>query len=194
MRNHSHFGGPPADYQSWPYATDAATALRQLDDAYDKWIAGVRALDDDELDRPCGPAEGPYADYPFSDADPAHQPRDDSPRRRNRLHPRPLREQPREEGEVANARNAPTRQGRTPDAARVPAVQPERLLRGGLRPDRRAGAVEAVGERAVDRRADQARRRCAARLDGPRQGGARVPAPRRAAVRGAGRPNTRTST
>ena len=26
MRNHSHFGGPPADYQSWPYATDAATA------------------------------------------------------------------------------------------------------------------------------------------------------------------------
>ena len=35
MRNHSHFGGPPADYQSWPYATDAATALRQLDDAYE---------------------------------------------------------------------------------------------------------------------------------------------------------------
>ena len=44
MRNHSHFGGPPADYQSWPYATDAATALRQLDDAYEKWIAGVRGL------------------------------------------------------------------------------------------------------------------------------------------------------
>jgi hypothetical protein len=66
MRNHSHFGGPPADYQSWPYATDAATALRQLDDAYGKWIAGVRGLDDDELDRPCGPAEGPYAEYPIS--------------------------------------------------------------------------------------------------------------------------------
>jgi hypothetical protein len=65
MRNHSHFAGPPADYQSWPYATDAATALRQLDDAYEKWMAGVRALDDDELDRPCGPAEGPFADYPF---------------------------------------------------------------------------------------------------------------------------------
>ena len=26
MRDHSHFDGPPADYQSWPYATDAATA------------------------------------------------------------------------------------------------------------------------------------------------------------------------
>jgi hypothetical protein len=66
MRNHSHFGGPPADYESWPYATDAGTALRQLDDAYEKWVAGVRGLDDDELDRPCGPAEGPYADFPIS--------------------------------------------------------------------------------------------------------------------------------
>ena len=67
MRNHSHFGGPPADYQSWQYATDAATALHQLDDAYEKWMAGVRALDDDELDRPCGPAEGPYAEHAFSE-------------------------------------------------------------------------------------------------------------------------------
>ena len=59
MRNHSHFGGPPADYQSWPYATDAATALRQLDDAYEKWIAGVRGLDDDELNRPVRARRGP---------------------------------------------------------------------------------------------------------------------------------------
>ncbi|WNG93779.1 DinB family protein [Mycobacterium sp. ITM-2016-00318] len=65
MRNHSHFDGPQADYQSWSYATDAVTALAQLDDAYGKWMAGVRALTDDELYRPCGPAEGPYADYPF---------------------------------------------------------------------------------------------------------------------------------
>lgn len=65
MRNHSHFGGPPADYQSWPYATDAATALKQLDDVYATWLAGVRGLSEDGLYRPCGPAEGPYADYPF---------------------------------------------------------------------------------------------------------------------------------
>lgn len=62
MRNHSHFGGPPADYGSWPYATDAATALRQLDDEYARWLAGVRSLDNAALARPCGPAEGPYAD------------------------------------------------------------------------------------------------------------------------------------
>lgn len=66
MRNHAHFGGPPADYQSWRYAGDAATALRQLDQACAGWITGVRALNDDDLARPCGPAEGPYADEPFS--------------------------------------------------------------------------------------------------------------------------------
>jgi hypothetical protein len=65
MRNHSHFDGPPADYQSWNYATDADTALRQLDEAYAQWIAGVRGLSDNDLSRPCGQAEGPFADYPF---------------------------------------------------------------------------------------------------------------------------------
>lgn len=66
MRNHSHFGGPAADYQSWTYATDAASALTQLDTEYQRWTAGVRALTEDDLNRPCGPAEGPYADEPMS--------------------------------------------------------------------------------------------------------------------------------
>ena len=66
MRSHSHFDGPPADYQSWPYATDAATALAQLDDAYDDWMTGVKGLDDAALARPVGPAEGPYADAPMT--------------------------------------------------------------------------------------------------------------------------------
>ncbi len=66
MRNHSHFGGPAADYESWTYATDAATALAQLDAEYQRWTAGVRALSNDDLNRPCGPAEGPYADEPMS--------------------------------------------------------------------------------------------------------------------------------
>ncbi|VEG45199.1 DinB superfamily [Mycolicibacterium flavescens] len=65
MRNHSHFGAPYADYQSWRYATDAATALRQLDEQYQTWIGGVRGLCDEDLNRPCGPAEGPYADHPL---------------------------------------------------------------------------------------------------------------------------------
>jgi len=63
MRNHSHFGGPPADYQSWNYATDAKTALRQLEDAYANWIAGVRGLDAEALKLPIGPSEGPWAEH-----------------------------------------------------------------------------------------------------------------------------------
>ena len=66
MRNHSHFGGPPADYDSWDYATDAGTALDQLDDAYRLWRDGVLGLDDAALARPCGPAEGPYAEEPMT--------------------------------------------------------------------------------------------------------------------------------
>jgi hypothetical protein len=66
MRSHSHFGGPPADYQTWPYATDAAAALTQLDDAYRDWITGVKNLTDDDLAKPVGPAEGPYADAPMT--------------------------------------------------------------------------------------------------------------------------------
>ena len=62
VRNHSHFGGPPADYGTWQYATDAATALDQLDQAYGQWRDGVLGLDDAGLAEPCGPAEGPYAE------------------------------------------------------------------------------------------------------------------------------------
>jgi hypothetical protein len=67
MRTHSHFGGPPADYQSWAYATDAAAALRQLDEAYDGWVTGVKALSADDLTTPIGPAEGPFAERPMTD-------------------------------------------------------------------------------------------------------------------------------
>ncbi|OBF26872.1 serine/arginine repetitive matrix protein 1 [Mycobacterium sp. ACS4331] len=67
VRAHHHFGGPPADYATWPWATDAGTALSQLDAAHSDWIAGVRALDDEALGRPIGPAEGPWADYPMLD-------------------------------------------------------------------------------------------------------------------------------
>jgi hypothetical protein len=67
MRTHSHFDGPPAEYQTWPYATDAATALQQIDDAYDGWMSGVRTLTPDDLATPIGPAEGPWADKPMFD-------------------------------------------------------------------------------------------------------------------------------
>jgi hypothetical protein len=61
-----HFGAPPVDYDSHEYPGDAATALAQLDAAYAAWTAGVRGLDEEGLRRPCGPAEGPWADSPMA--------------------------------------------------------------------------------------------------------------------------------
>jgi hypothetical protein len=63
VRNAAHFGGPPVDYQTFAYAGTAARALGQLDDAHAAWIKGVRGLGADGLARPCGPAEGPFAEY-----------------------------------------------------------------------------------------------------------------------------------
>jgi DinB superfamily len=67
MRVASHFGGPPAGYDTWPYAGTAAEALDQLDEAYAAWLAGVRGLGEEGLARPCGPAEGPFAESPLAD-------------------------------------------------------------------------------------------------------------------------------
>jgi hypothetical protein len=66
MRSASHFGGPPASYQGWDYAGTAKEALAQLDQEYARWTAGVRSLDADDLARPCGPAEGPFAEAPLA--------------------------------------------------------------------------------------------------------------------------------
>ncbi|HEX6869789.1 MAG TPA: DinB family protein [Micromonosporaceae bacterium] len=62
----AHFGGPATDDESFAYAGTADEALWQLDQAYAAWVAGVRDLDDDGLARPCGPAEGPFAEYPMA--------------------------------------------------------------------------------------------------------------------------------
>jgi hypothetical protein len=65
-RSAAHFGGPTCDPDNFAYAGTAAEALRQLDDAYATWRDGVRGLGADGLERPCGPAEGPYAEYPLA--------------------------------------------------------------------------------------------------------------------------------
>lgn len=62
----SHFGGPAMDYHSFAYAGTAAAALDQLDQVYLDWRKGVTSLDAAALARPCGLAEGPYADYPMA--------------------------------------------------------------------------------------------------------------------------------
>jgi hypothetical protein len=62
-RDASHFGGPPVDFGTFEYAESAAAALDQLDSGYAAWIKGVQSLGTDGLARPCGPAEGLFAEY-----------------------------------------------------------------------------------------------------------------------------------
>jgi hypothetical protein len=66
MRNAAHFGRAPVDYASFVYAGTAAEALGQLDREVGLWLDGVRALGETGLGRPCGPAEGPFADAPLA--------------------------------------------------------------------------------------------------------------------------------
>jgi len=66
QRTAAHFGGPPRDYDTFEYADTAGEALRQLDEAYAAWVKGVRGLGTEGLARPCGPAEGPYAEFPMA--------------------------------------------------------------------------------------------------------------------------------
>ncbi|ORA12497.1 DinB family protein [Mycobacterium arosiense] len=66
MRAASHFGGPAMSYDTFRYAGSADEALGQLDQAYESWSGGVRKLSATGLNRPCGPAEGPFADYPLA--------------------------------------------------------------------------------------------------------------------------------
>jgi hypothetical protein len=58
----SHFGGPPVSWDTFEYAGTAEAALAQLDAGYAAWTAGVHGLGPAGLARPCGPAEGPWAE------------------------------------------------------------------------------------------------------------------------------------
>jgi hypothetical protein len=66
MRSAAHFGRAPVDYASFSYATTAAGALDQLDAEVAIWLEGVRSLREQGLNRPCGPAEGAFADAPLA--------------------------------------------------------------------------------------------------------------------------------
>ena len=66
MRNASHFGGAPIDYQTAQWSPRAADALAALDRQYAAWVTGVATLDEEALARPVGAAEGPYSDLPYA--------------------------------------------------------------------------------------------------------------------------------
>ena len=51
---------------TWEHLAKVEGGLDLLDRSYRAWTDGVRSLGDDGLRRPCGPAEGPFADYPMA--------------------------------------------------------------------------------------------------------------------------------
>jgi len=67
VRNAAHFDREPTDYFSFEYATTAAEALAQLDAEYSTWLAGVGSLGEAGLERPCGEAEGVYAEWSMAE-------------------------------------------------------------------------------------------------------------------------------
>ncbi|RKN39275.1 DinB family protein [Streptomyces hoynatensis] len=52
-----YFGGQDVDFETFAYAGTADEALKQLDDMYGRWNAGVRELSDADLENP--PRVGP---------------------------------------------------------------------------------------------------------------------------------------
>ena len=67
MRAANHFGRPGTiEYETTDWPLTAAGGLELLDHHYQAWIDGVRSLGDERLHRPCGPSEGPFAEYPMA--------------------------------------------------------------------------------------------------------------------------------
>lgn len=69
MRTATHFEGVTqqefgARLQTMDWPGTAADALAVLDDAYDRWVAGVTSWGEKGLAEECGPAEGPWERYP----------------------------------------------------------------------------------------------------------------------------------
>jgi hypothetical protein len=66
-RNAAHFGGPPVSYETYRWTMQADEALAALDGAVSTWLCGVAGLGADGLERPIGPAEGPWAERTYAE-------------------------------------------------------------------------------------------------------------------------------
>jgi len=65
MRASSHFGDGSLSYDTVEWPSSAEAMLHLLDAQHDAWIRGLRSLGADDLGRPVGPAEGPFAERTY---------------------------------------------------------------------------------------------------------------------------------
>jgi hypothetical protein len=66
QRSTNHFGDGGFDVDAIEFPATAQRARELVDEWYRTWFDGVRALGEPGLHRPCGPAEGPFAEAPFA--------------------------------------------------------------------------------------------------------------------------------
>lgn len=66
VRASNHFGDGSYTFQAATVPGSADEALALLRENYRRWQEGIAALGAEGLARPCGPAEGPFADAPIS--------------------------------------------------------------------------------------------------------------------------------
>jgi hypothetical protein len=66
QRARNHFGDGTVSLETRPIPGSADDAMALVTEQYGIWREGVAALGEEGLERPCGPAEGPYKDHPFA--------------------------------------------------------------------------------------------------------------------------------
>lgn len=66
LRNASHVDGREFDRDAWEWTPSAADGLAALDAQRTRWLDHVRAMSDDDLARPVGHWEGPFAEHPMA--------------------------------------------------------------------------------------------------------------------------------
>ena len=64
-RASNHFGDGSFVPDAVPWTGTAGNAVEIVTAEYERWCDGVRSLGEEGLFRPCGPAEGPFAEEPL---------------------------------------------------------------------------------------------------------------------------------
>ena len=63
----NHFGDGSYTIESQPVRLTADDGLADLIAAYERWVGALQDSPKDRFEQPCGPAEGPFMNNPFSD-------------------------------------------------------------------------------------------------------------------------------
>lgn len=62
----NHFSDREFRMDDVPIALTADDAMANIRAAYDRWHDAISAMPDERLNDPCGPSEGPYAEFPLA--------------------------------------------------------------------------------------------------------------------------------